>query len=75
MSKNRPAFPAIQIRPGDNYNPAMKIYHTGVTTRDYFAAKALQGLLAAGERGDEEAIADSAYKMADAMIKASMETK
>ena len=45
----------------------------GMTLRDYFAAKAMQGLLATGlECGPEyvQAIADLTYAMADAMLKA-----
>lgn len=47
----------------------------GMTLRDYFAAKAMQGLLAAQVHGfnDQPAkgpFASMAYEMADAMIKA-----
>jgi hypothetical protein len=45
----------------------------GMTLRDYFAAKALQGLLATDLNCAPEyvqAIADSTYVMADAMLKA-----
>jgi hypothetical protein len=48
----------------------------GMTLRDYFAAKAMQGLISSRhtdyENGwyDEEQLAGSAYKMADAMLKA-----
>ena len=63
-----PAFP----RPGD-FNPQY-----GMTLRDYFAAKALQGLLADPKpfvkQEWEETIADTyayeAYVYADAMLKA-----
>ena len=43
----------------------------GMTLRDYFAAKAIQGLLAdgVGSLMDEE-LADWAYKLANAMMKA-----
>ena len=47
-------------------------YNEGMTLRDYFAAAALQGILANPnlyDTGDEEAACDS-YKMADAMLKA-----
>lgn len=46
---------------------------SGMTLRDYFAAKALQGLLATDLNCAPEyvqAIADSAYVLADAMLKA-----
>jgi hypothetical protein len=44
----------------------------GMTLRDYFAAKAMQGYLAAfGYDGDSDSnIAHNAYQMADAMLKA-----
>jgi hypothetical protein len=43
----------------------------GMSLRDYFAAKSLQGLLSdgVGSLSDEE-LADWAYKLADAMLKA-----
>ena len=44
---------------------------TGITARDYFAAKAMQGLLSAHFCSDEytsEVIAATAYQMADAML-------
>jgi hypothetical protein len=54
------------------------MYSLGMTLRDYFAAKALQGLLADPEPFDlcdgDETIADTyareAYGYADAMLKA-----
>jgi len=47
--------------------------HAGMTIRDYFAAKAMQGYLADPEwRADvsHRGTADAAYRMADAMLKA-----
>ena len=52
--------------------------YAGMTLRDYFAAKAMQGLLAHPEclpvgRGHEDAIScvvEESYMMADAMLKA-----
>lgn len=48
--------------------------HTGMTLRDYFAAKAMQGLLAQSQGtalgSTVETAADYAYAMADAMLKA-----
>lgn len=50
---------------------------SGMTLRDYFAAKAMQGLLASGWCTDareltpghgERTVADDAYVMADAML-------
>ena len=60
------AFPA-HFGPGDKANTG------GMTLRDYFAAKAMQGLLGSDiECGPEQApiIAVSAYVMADLMLKA-----
>lgn len=47
----------------------------GMTLRDYFAAKAMQGIIASEKPGDEEfatpeMYARDAYKYADAMLKA-----
>jgi hypothetical protein len=41
----------------------------GMTLRDYFAAKAMEGLLA-NDNIDAQQIAKAAYIMADAMLKA-----
>lgn len=53
---------------------------TGITLRDYFAAKAMQGLLANPEMGDSNLhngaddwlknITECSYEFADAMLKA-----
>lgn len=48
-------------------------YGTGMTLRDYFAAKAMQGLLIGIESGKEHQAAlipKIAYDMADVMLKA-----
>ena len=43
----------------------------GMTLRDYFAAKALQGMLAETSlKATVEEFADKSYEMADAMMKA-----
>ena len=34
-----PAFPAAKIISGDNYNPPTKVYHSGMTLRQYAAIK------------------------------------
>lgn len=47
--------------------------HFGMTLRDYFAAKAMQGMLANQhpyQASDEHMFARDAYVMADAMLKA-----
>lgn len=48
----------------------------GLTMRDYFAAKAMQGLITTAEPSDEweePVMAKWSYKMADAMLKARKE--
>jgi len=44
----------------------------GMTLRDYFAAKAMQGIVSRGiiDSAPIETYANNAYKMADAMLKA-----
>jgi len=53
--------------------PAHFESHDGMNLRDYFAAKAMQGLITGTSmwRDDEDIqLAKSAYEMADAMLKA-----
>jgi hypothetical protein len=64
--KDGPAFPSTETFKG-RFNP-------GLTIRDYFAAKAMQGLIATsdsrpGELGHEDWISRSAYAIADEMMK------
>jgi hypothetical protein len=57
-----PAFPCPTISIGQ---------HQGMTLRDYFAAKAMTGLLTAeivGEYSNEH-VAEISYRIADAMLK------
>jgi hypothetical protein len=57
-----PAFPFVCDADFD--------YGTGMTLRDYFAAKAMQGLLAGSlKSSDTHLIARDCYAMADAMLK------
>lgn len=70
-----PAFPEVRIISGDNYNAPTKVYYGGMTLRDYFAAKCMQGLSALppdfdNDRGTLEMVAKIAYEQADAMLKA-----
>ena len=44
--------------------------YRGMTLRDYFAAKAMQGLISTEGAGSAERYAEIAYKLADAMLKA-----
>jgi hypothetical protein len=46
---------------------------SGMTLRDYFAAKVMQGMMANGQvlkLVSDETLASAAYEMADAMLKA-----
>jgi len=54
-----PAFPFVK---------ADGEYESGMTLRDYFAAKAMQGLLASNQAGLAY-VTDVAYTYADAMLK------
>jgi hypothetical protein len=66
-----PAFPRAGKEWGNQaWTEAMA--EDGMTLRDYFAAKAMQGLVEnANWRGmPEDALAKAAYSMADAMLKA-----
>ena len=59
---NPPAFPCNNI-----------IDNKGITLRDYFAAKAMQGLFASGHYEglvDPHEISATAFQVADAMLKA-----
>lgn len=61
-----PAYPStVQLSNGGEATS----FCLGMTLRDYFAAAALQGKLAAGDTGFKE-IAQFAYLYADAMLKA-----
>lgn len=72
--KNIPAFPQYVINNGGAY------VEGGMTLRDYFAAKAMQGMFANPDDSHEnynlsydeyvKEIARCAYKMADAMLTA-----
>lgn len=61
-----PAFPVV----ADN---GMGHVSSGVTVRDYFAAKAMQALIASNDEGAGDRIDDIpgyAYQIADAMLEA-----
>ena len=55
---NPPAFPNPHLRDD-----------SGMTLRDYFAARAMQGMMVDVEQPRCDYIADIAYEMADAMLK------
>ena len=62
-----PAFPGPYANENGHIEVLFK--QQGMTLRDYFAAKAMQGLCA-GNSTDAQLIARDAYVMADAMLKA-----
>jgi len=70
MNDGGPAFPSDEK--GFNYDGQYVVNaHPGMTLRDYFAAKALQGFLANNNAsGTPESNATAAYTFADAMLKA-----
>jgi len=67
------AFPSTEPIYGDNIVGVKQ--STGMDLRDYFAAKAMQGIVDSSVDAGLETtqIADSAYRIADAMIKARTE--
>jgi len=73
MSKDNggPAFSAPGITGYENANGEIQYVNwPGMTLRDWFAAKAMQGWMANGELPDEQpdVVARLAYRMADAML-------
>ena len=66
-----PAFPAFEVRTHDTGDLVANASQ-GMTVRDYFAAKALQGLVVteANQSLKPDAWAQEAYMVADAMLKA-----
>lgn len=79
MSKETggPAFPHEYDR-SDNVGGTYREVESGLTIRDYFAAKALSGWLASYPEssshpivaGNADVVAKHSYMMADAMLKA-----
>lgn len=71
---NPPAFPTSHQEPCDynGHNNSQKtVIDQGMTLRDYFAAKAMQGLLANFEDGDDiGTLPILCYALADAMLDA-----
>ena len=67
-----PAFPMLGRVVKGKWEPYSQF--TGMTIRDYFAAKAMQGMAGSHaycERGwDQADLAGQAYEIADAMLKA-----
>lgn len=66
-----PAFPAMEVRTADTGDLVANASQ-GITVRDYFAAKAMQGFMAQGAFTDSSfhGEAAGAYRVADAMLEA-----
>lgn len=70
---NEPAFPRLEHVKHGNFSEARYVWetHGGLTKREYFAAMAMQGMLASGisERNSGPvSLAMSAVEQADALI-------
>jgi hypothetical protein len=69
---NHPAFP-VAAYPGDSVNPKVRP-NSGMGIRDWFAGRALEGLLANPEEEvldqTPTSLAHLAYQFADAMLEA-----
>jgi hypothetical protein len=63
-----PAFPTNEQRFPDGEMNQEATY--GMTLRDYFAAKAMQSVIARGDDTNRPGMAEWSYAMADAMLKA-----
>ncbi len=71
MSNTNTGGPAFPVSEYVQHNGLTIGTQEGMTLRDYFAAKAMQGLTSGGTGGWAlELIAERAYEMADAMLKA-----
>jgi|688.fasta_scaffold2078850_1 hypothetical protein len=70
LNNNHPAFP-VQAYAGDASNPKVRP-NTGMSIRDYFAAKAMEGILSNpeefGETAPPKEIADFSFQIANAML-------
>jgi hypothetical protein len=62
---NPPAFPLH-----NHGAQTLGLHVTGMTLRDYFAAKAMTGLLARTSTSNGDAIVKDSYALADAMLAA-----
>lgn len=72
MSDTNTGGPAYPTSNWENLAPRRIGYSEGMTLRDYFAAKAMQGILSHERtvQATHDAVALQAYTMADAMLKA-----
>jgi hypothetical protein len=70
MSEQNTGGPAYPTNNWEKMVPQSTGYHEGMTLRDYFAAQAMQGLLAGTQTSDAGMIVRDSYRVADAMMKA-----
>lgn len=67
-----PAFPYSGVHKGENVNQIIDSH--GMTLRDYLAANAMQGMISAPmgkfKHGNSFELTESAYRFADAMLRA-----
>ncbi|MCK7258052.1 hypothetical protein L8O18_06175 [Enterobacter asburiae] len=71
VNNGGPAFPREDYQSNGYDKGFEKLGQEGMSLRDYFAAKAMQGELASGDASNHvENIASRSYAIADAMLKA-----
>lgn len=74
MTEQHDGGPAFPARPTEHLTGGISITaHHGMSLRDYFAAKAMQGLVASNDEGAGDRLSDIpgyAYAIADAMLAA-----
>ena len=71
MSNTNTGGPAFPLH--NHGVQTLGLHVTGMTLRDYFAAKAMQGMMHDVSQPVGEVIAEWAYQVADAMLKARKE--
>lgn len=71
-NKGGPAFPQPAVDTENGVMSAADFGESGMTLRDYFAAQSIAGINPGRLFGDDgiKEIAENAYKLADAMLKA-----
>lgn len=70
VNNGGPAFPREDYQANGYDKGFEKLGQEGMSLRDYFAAKAMQGVLVNGYFDRFESVALDAYALADAMLKA-----
>lgn len=68
MNDGGAAFPRVEYECFQGEVKSRTNREKGMSLRDYFAAKAMQGIIVGVENPNEEYIAKIAYAMADAML-------